>query len=178
MKKRYSMLKPDLNLIGIKAGRDKFCKVLKEHGYIIKRRNYKKKTTNSEHSYEKYPNKIKDIHVTGPDQVWSSDITYLRISKTCELYLSMVLDHYSRKVVGYSISDNLKTESPLEALRMAIENRVGTGKLYHHSDRGTQYCSKEYIEELKKNSIGISMTEHGDPYENAKSERVNRTIKE
>lgn len=115
---------------------------------------------------------------TAAEQLWVSDITYLKTEQG-NCYLNMITDAYSRKLMGYAISDNMEAQSMVAALQMALAQRKNTnGKLIHHSDRGLQYCSQEYIQLEIINSIEISMTENGDPYENALAERMNRTIKE
>lgn len=127
--------------------------------------------------FHKYPNKAKDLLVTKPEQLWVSDITYIK-SKNGNLYLSLITDAYSRKIMGYHLADHLKATGPIEALRMALKNRAyPTQKLMHHSDKGIQYCCDKYVEILNDNEIEISMTSKYDPYENAKAERVNGTIK-
>lgn len=112
-----------------------------------------------------------------PEQVWVSDITYVKTSEG-NLYLSMVTDAYSRKIMGYKIADNMDAATVAAAFKMAIKQRSYDTALIHHSDRGAQYCSKEYVQIAKENGVCMSMTENGDPYENALAERMNKTIKE
>lgn len=126
---------------------------------------------------KKYPNVVKKMIVDQPEQLWVSDITYLR-THTGHCYLSLVTDAYSRKIMGYEVLDNLTLAGPLNALKMALRNRSYNNPLIHHSDRGLQYCSEDYIALLKQNKIGISMTENGDPYENALAERINGILKQ
>ena len=118
------------------------------------------------------------MKVNAPSTIWQSDITYIPFGRTF-FYLSLVMDAYSRKIVGWHLSESLKAEGTIAALKMALttlpRNHEG---LFHHSDRGSQYCCKAYVKLLKKRNIEISMTEHGDPYENILAERINRTIKE
>lgn len=132
----------------------------------------------SKHWLRKWPNIIKGKAATHPDQIWVSDITYLKtLEGNC--YLNMVTDMYSRKIVGYAVAENMETESMIAALKMAATQRkYPMTNTIHHSDRGLQYCSKEYALITSKNNIRLSMTENGDPYENALAERMNRTIKE
>jgi putative transposase len=125
----------------------------------------------------KYPNLIKGSKPTGPEQVWVSDITYVKTTEGC-CYLSLVTDAYSRRIMGYNLSDSLDTKQSCKALQMAIRNRSWNTPLIHHSDRGYQYCSKDYGELATRHDIRLSMTEHSDPYENALAERMNRTLKE
>lgn len=126
---------------------------------------------------KKYPNKAKELKLTAPEQLWVSDITYLKTEEG-NCYLSMVTDAYSRKIMGYSIADNMEASTIAEALQMGIKNRLFNHELLHHSDRGLQYCSKEYVNLAESANIKMSMTEQSDPYENALAERMNRTIKE
>jgi transposase InsO family protein len=126
---------------------------------------------------KKYPNKARNMKLTAPEQLWVSDITYLKTEEG-NCYLTMVTDAYSRKIVGYCIADNMEASSVAEALQMGIKNRRFNHALLHHSDRGLQYCSKEYVELAESAHIKMSMTEQSDPYENALAERMNRTIKE
>jgi transposase InsO family protein len=143
---------------------------------VKKKRNYMR-TTNSYHRFYKHPNLIKDIDINRAEQVWASDITYIR-TKEGFMYLSLITDVYSKQVVGYQLSDNLKTINCICALKMAISSRKYPERsLIHHSDRGFQYCSPDYIETLENNNIGISMTTKHDPYENAVAERINGTLK-
>lgn len=144
----------------------------------IKPRRRYVQTTMSKHWLRKWPNIVKGKCVTQPDEVWVSDITYLKTEQG-NCYLNMITDVYSRKIVGYAVADNMETESMIGALTMAVKQRGNTSTAtIHHSDRGLQYCSKEYELVTQKNNINLSMTENGDPYENALAERMNRTIKE
>jgi putative transposase len=176
-KKIYSLIKGDLERFGIKCGRDKLHGILRSEGMLVKKRRNYMRTTNSYHRFYKYPNLIKDLHISRSEQVWASDITYIRTNKGW-LYLSLITDAYSKQIVGHQLSDNLKTINCINALKAAIKNRKYPDRpLIHHSDRGFQYCSPDYIETLEKNNIGISMTTKHDPYENAVAERVNGTLK-
>jgi transposase InsO family protein len=125
----------------------------------------------------KYPNTAKELTLTAPEQLWVSDITYLKTEEG-NCYLTMITDAYSRKIMGYSIADNMDATTVTDALRKAIKNRSFNNELIHHSDRGSQYCSQEYVNEARSAAIKMSMTEQSDPYENALAERMNRTIKE
>lgn len=176
-RKIYYLLKKEYQSIGIKVGRDKLFEILRKNNMLIAKRRKYIQTTNSKHWLKKYPNLIKALELDRPEKLWVSDITYVRTDDGF-CYLTMITDAYSRKIVGYNASRSLATESTLKALQMAIKSRRKTGELIHHSDRGLQYCSKEYIELLEKNDIKISMTEESSPYENALAERMNRTIKE
>lgn len=164
---------------GIQTGRDTFFELLRHHGLLIRKtRRGKPKTTWSDHWLRKYPNRIKDFIPIAPNLLWVSDITYIRIADTFA-YLSLITDAYSRKITGFFLSENLSAEGCTNALKMAISNnKADFKKLIHHSDRGVQYCSAEYVSMLTKNDIQISMTESGDPLENALAERVNGILKE
>jgi len=162
---------------GLVPGRDALFALLRRRGMLITRRRVKPYTTNSRHHFHKYPNRIRDFTAGAADQLYVSDITYVEVSDKRYYYLSLVTDAYSRKIVGWSLSDNLKATSVVEALRMALSQRKGPGDLIHHSDRGVQYCCNKYVDILLKNKVLISMTEDGDPLENAIAERVNGILK-
>lgn len=176
-KKLYYLLKADLKETGIKIGRDKFFEILRNNGLLVKRKTYSVRTTNSNHPFRKYGNLIKEMKIERINQVYVSDITYLRTMKGF-CYLSLVTDVYSRKVVGYNLSKSLSIEGALEALQNALESKEDLNGLIHHSDRGIQYCSKKYTELLTLHGAQISMSEQGNPYENAIAERVNGILKD
>ena len=177
-KKVYHQIKPALKINQLKMGRDKLFKLLSDHHLLIKPRRRYTTTTNSKHWLRKYPNILKSHKITQPEQAWVSDITYIKTDEG-NCYLNMVTDVFSRKIMGYAIAQNMNTEEMKKAYQMAIENRTyPDNKLMHHSDRGLQYCSGDYVKLSKDNQILISMTENGDPYENALAERMNRTLKE
>jgi putative transposase len=162
----------------IKLGRDKLYALLREHHLLRTKRRKRAKTTNSQHPFYKYINLVKELSVTKPNQLWVSDITYIRTGNDFS-YLSLITDAYSHKIVGWALEKTLHTNGPLTALQMAVKTlQKGKESLIHHSDRGIQYCCKEYIQLLCSCGIRISMTNQGDPGENALAERVNRTIKE
>lgn len=177
-RKVYHLIKDDLERLGIKFGRDKLFELMRCYGLQIKPRRRYVQTTNSKHWMRKWPNIITGTEVSRPDQVWVSDITYIKTEEG-NCYLNMITDAFSRKIMGYAIEDNMEAESMVKALRMAVAERqdrlVST---IHHSDRGLQYCSREYVSAAEQDNIKLSMTENGDPYENALAERMNRTIKE
>lgn len=177
-RKIYHQIKPLLQACSMKVGRDKLFRLLGEYNLLIKPKRRYTITTNSKHWLRKYPNIIKGQLVTAPEQVWVSDITYVKTDEG-NCYLNLVTDAYSRKIMGYAIAKNMNTEEMKKAYEMAISTRIFPDtKLVHHSDRGLQYCSNDYVELSKKNQISISMTENGDPYENALAERMNRTLKD
>jgi putative transposase len=175
-KKLYYMLNQDLKTL--KIGRDKLIDILRaNHLLIVPRRSYQV-TTNSHHRFRKYKNQILDLQISKPEQVWVSDITYIG-KREKPYYLSLITDAYSKKIVGYNVSDNLNTQSSLIALKLAIKQRKNKEiPLIHHSDRGLQYCANEYQKLLSKNDIQPSMTQNSDPYENAVAERINGILKQ
>ncbi len=164
---------------GIKVGRDKLANLLRQSGLLIRKRSRKVKTTWSHHRYFKYTNLTIGKKVLAPNQLWVSDITYILVGRGFG-YLSLITDAYSRKIVGWAFGASLQATGPVAALKMALKINEGRldRDLIHHSDRGVQYCCRDYINLLTKGKIAISMTQSGDPYENALAERVNRTIKE
>ena len=160
------------------VGRVYLFDLLKTHKLLIRNRKRKVITTDSRHWMRKYSNLIQGMEIIRPNQVWVSDITYIRILNGF-IYLALVTDAYSRKIVGYCLCRDLSAEGCITALEMALANRTSyDGFLIHHSDRGAQYCSKAYIELLSTNEIAVSMTNNGDPYENAIAERVNGIMKQ
>jgi transposase InsO family protein len=162
---------------GIKYGRDKFYNLLGEHGLLIKRKGRSKRTTNSNHFYRKYPNLIRDLELNSSGMLWVSDITYIR-TEFGFVYLSLITDAYSKKIVGWCLWLDLTSEGALNALKMAVQSEsVKKKELIHHSDRGIQYWCNDYVNYLNGCEINISMTENGDPYENAIAERVNGILK-
>lgn len=159
-------------------GRDALFDLLRREGLLVRRRRTKIKTTQSYHWFRKYRNLIKGMSLTSPNQLWVSDITYV---KTVEghLYLFLITDAYSKMIIGYCLADNLKAEHAIRALKMAMKSLDGRSiDLVHHSDRGVQYCCDDYVTLLNENGIRISMTENGDPLENAIAERVNGILKD
>ena len=162
----------------IKMGRDKFFDTMRESRMLVQRKKTFHKTTNSNHRFRKHPNLIKDKLLNRSEQVWVSDITYIKTEEGYK-YLSLITDLYSKKIMGHFLSDNQKVEPTANALRMAIANReFKNRKLIHHSDRGFQYCSDEYTNLLRANKIDICMTQSYDPYENAAAERINGILKD
>lgn len=177
-RKLHHLIRDELQAADIKFGRDKLFDLLRESGLLIKPKRRYIQTTMSKHWMKKWPNLVKNTVVQEPDQVWVSDITYIKTEEG-NCYLNMVTDAFSRKVVGYAVDESMNTESMINALKMALKTKLNTStKTIHHSDRGVQYCSSEYGELTKENNIVLSMTEQSDPYENALAERMNRSIKE
>lgn len=162
----------------LQMGRDKFFDFLREHKLLVRRKRYRAITTMSSHWLRKYPNLIRDLVPTGPNQLWVSDITYV-VTVQGFVYLFLITDAYSRKIIGWCISQTLEAKNAIMALNMALSQLpIGIKNITHHSDRGVQYCSEKYVKILKKNDFKISMTENGDPLENAIAERVNGILKD
>lgn len=158
-------------------GRDAFFDLLRSHGLHVRKRKFRAVTTNSFHWLHKYPNLIKGLSPERSNHLWVSDITYINTDNGF-LYLYLVTDAYSRKIIGWHLSDNLGSDNAILALFMAISQLpANCTEIIHHSDRGIQYCSLKYVKILQSHGIKISMTENGDPYENAIAERVNGILK-
>jgi len=168
-----------MKMHAISMGRDALFDLLRSRGLLIKkRRRGKPRTTFSFHRFYKYPNRITGFIPTSANQLWVSDITYICLDKKFA-YLSLVTDAYSRKIVGYDLCETLSATGCISALQMAVKHAPSRGEeLIHHSDRGIQYCSNGYVKMLEKHHIGISMTQSGDPLENALAERVNGILKD
>jgi len=175
-RKLYYMLVDRLQ--ALKIGRDKFFEILRANHLLVQARRSYHVTTDSHHRFRKHKNLILEMPVIRPEQVWVSDITYIgKREKPC--YLSLVTDAYSKKIMGYYVADNMTMESTILALKMAVKNRKNNkSPLIHHSDRGVQYCADGYQDVLFKNKIQCSMTNNGDPYENAVAERINGILKQ
>jgi putative transposase len=162
----------------VKIGRDALFDLLAANKLLVRKRKRRISTTQSHHWLKKYPNLIKDWHPSKPNELWVSDITYIPLTNGF-LYLSLVTDAYSHKIMGYAVADNLEAINTTKALHMAIGNLTEIPDcLIHHSDRGIQYCSFDYVNTLTQNKIKISMTENGDPLENPVAERINGILKE
>lgn len=177
-RKIYYLIEGDLRRQRLKWGRDKLFALMRYYDLQVKPRRRYVQTTMSKHFLRKWPNIIKGKQACHSDAIWVSDITYLKTEQG-NCYLNMITDACSRKIVGYAVADTMETENMIGALKMALAQRKDKSRpVIHHSDRGLQYCSKEYESLSAKNNIRLSMTENGDPYENALAERMNRTIKE
>ena len=147
------MLKDDLKNIG-KIGRDAFIDILRNNSLLVERKKSFTRTTDSNHPYYKWKNLIQGVEITDKNQVWVSDITYIRTLKGFR-YLFLVTDLFSRRIMGYSLSNSLSIEGGIKALKKALKHRDRTIPLIHHSDRGIQYCCKEYVQLLQKEKIDI-----------------------
>lgn len=175
-KKLYFLLKE--NLKKIKVGRDQLFRILKANHLLISPKRSYHITTDSHHRFRKHKNIVCNLKINRPEQVWVSDITYVGRRENPS-YLALITDAYSKKIVGFNVSNSLCVEGSLQALDMALKNRCYKEQpLIHHSDRGLQYCSNSYQELLDQNGIKASMTEKYDPYENAVAERINGILKQ
>ncbi|MHA6824574.1 IS3 family transposase [Ralstonia pseudosolanacearum] len=179
-RKLHHLLAPELTQAGIALGRDRLFDLLRAARLLVPTQRAYHKTTHSHHRFRRHPNLLKDgpdqVVPTGPEQVWVADITYLPTAGRC-VYLSLVTDAYSRKIVGYHVHDSLHAESVSRALKMALKARQTKQRLVHHSDRGIQYCSGEYQRIHKRHGLTCSMTDGYDCYQNALAERVNGILK-
>jgi putative transposase len=172
----YRRVTEELKREGLRANHKKVLRLMRESDLLCRVRHRWVKTTDSRHRFRRYPNLIKGMAITRLNQVWLSDITYIRI-RTGFVYLAAILDAYSRKVIGYAVSGGLDTSLTLEALERAVARRqIGPGVI-HHSDQGVQYASGEYVDELKRHGFLISMARTGNPYENATMESFFKTLK-
>jgi putative transposase len=177
-RKLLEEMQPFLSKHSIQIGRDSLFDLLSERGLLVTKRKRKGFiTTLSRHRFKKYRNIIRDFIPIAPNQLWVSDITYIHLQQGFA-YLSLITDAYSRKIVGYYLSRDLSSQGPLNALNMALANNTDRKELIHHSDRGVQYCCDAYVQLLINEKVSISMTENGDPLENAIAERVNGILKQ
>lgn len=178
-RKLYEMLHPFMLEHAIKMGRDALFNMLLDNNLLIRKRKRRVQTTNSHHWFRKYPNLIREYTPIGINQLWVSDITYWKINTGDHVYISFITDAYSHRIVGYQVAETLEAVESIKALQMAL-SALGAEShlsLTHHSDRGLQYCSHPYVKLLEEYKINISMTESGDPLENAIAERINGIIK-
>jgi len=179
-RKLQHVLRSPLAQAGIKIGRDGLFDILRAARLLVAPQRAYHKTTDSHHRFRRHPNLLKDgpqkFVPTGPEQVWVADITYLPTAQRF-VYLSLVTDAYSRKIVGYHVHDSLQTEQVSQALRMALRGRRSRQPLIHHSDRGIQYCSTYYQQIHQRHGLTCSMTDGYDCYQNALAERVNGILK-
>ena len=172
----YRRVTHQLKHEGCRINHKKVLRLMRESDLLCRAKRKWVKTTDSRHRFPRYPNLIKGMAISRLNQVWISDITYIRI-KTGFVYLAAILDAYSRRVIGYAVSASLDTSLTLKALRMAVAERHPGSSVIHHSDQGVQYASVEYVEELKGHGFQISMARTGNPYENAMMESFFKTLK-
>jgi putative transposase len=166
----------ELKRRGWQANHKRVGRIMREDNLLCLRRRKFVVTTDSNHNLRIYPNLARDMDVTGIDQLWRADITYIRL-ETEFVYLAVVLDAYSRKVIGWALDRRLEDDLAIAALQMALRHRKPTDGLTHHSDRGVQYASHDYIALLKEHCIQISMSRRGNPYDNAACESFMKTLK-
>lgn len=176
-RKLYKLLGEDFRQQGLKIGRDGLFDLLRRESLLVVRKRKYVSTTDSRLWMRQYPNLVQGMEMNRPEQVWVADITYLT-TKQGYNYLHLVTDAYSKKIMGYKHSDNLEASTSLQALKMAFNQRSYRQALIHHSDRGLQYCSRDYTGLLKEHNVSISMTQNGSPYDNAIAERVNGILKQ
>lgn len=175
-RKLFIMLQPFFTQHNITMGRDNFFALLARNKLLVRKRNRNVYTTNSKHHFYRYPNLVKDFTPLKAHELWVADITYIPL-KNRFAYLFLITDAYSRKIVGFHVSDDMKVSSATLALKKALAQKPPETIVIHHSDRGIQYCSTAYVGLLQQHHAHISMTQNGDPYENAIAERVNGILK-
>jgi putative transposase len=177
VRKSYYLLKKTFMNYGLSIGRDKLFALVRREGLLVARKKSFTITTHSQHWLYKHRDLIRELPIVRPEQVWVADITYVATGAGFN-YLHLVTDAYSKKIMGYYLSEDLRAENTINALKMALQNRQYQSALIHHSDRGIQYCSSNYVQLLSDNNIRISMTKDGSPYDNAVAERVNGILKD
>ena len=175
-RKLFIMLQPFFTRHNITMGRDKFFALLKKNSLLVRRKKRSVHTTNSKHHFYRYPNLVKDFTPLKAHELWVADITYIPLKERFA-YLFLVTDAYSRKIVGFHVSDDMKVSAAVLALKKALAQKPVETIVIHHSDRGIQYCCTEYVKLLQQHHALISMTSNGDPLENAIAERVNGILK-
>lgn len=176
-RKLLRVMSGELDKAGVSIGRDRFFELLDRHGLVIERKARRARTTDSRHSFRVYDNLLKDMVLERPHQALVSDITYIRTEEGF-LYLALVMDAYSRAVVGYDCSDNLEREGSMRAVKQALGQLPSGCGAIHHSDRGSQYCCQDYVAILQAAGVSISMTQENHCYENAQAERLNGILKQ
>ena len=175
-RKLLFMLQPFFMQHQIVIGRDSFFDLLAKNKLLVRNKKRRVNTTNSKHFFYRYPNLAAGFTAQHAHELWVADITYIPVGERFA-YLHLITDAYSRKIVGFHVSDNMRVESSVTALQKALDQKPGDAIVIHHSDRGMQYCSNEYVKLLQEHHAMISMTQNGDPYENAMAERVNGILK-
>lgn len=176
-RKIYCHIAQELKRHGIKMGRDALFDFMRENRMLVRKTKRHHITTDSKHRFRKSPNRLKDLTLSHAEQALVADITYVRIEND-HAYLALVTDAYSKKIMGYRIDTNMRAQLVVDALKMALENRIHKHReIIHHSDRGIQYCCPQFEEFANKNNVLLSTTQQYDPYENAVAERVNGILK-
>lgn len=172
----YRRITAELHRQGVEVNHKRVLRLMREDNLLCLRKRRFISTTDSRHSLTTYPNLVPDLTLSSINQLWVSDITYIRLLREF-VYLAVILDAYSRRVIGWALEPYLEAELALEALRMALASRDIEAGLVHHCDRGVQYASSAYTDLLKERGIRISMSRRGNPYDNAKAERFMKTLK-
>jgi transposase InsO family protein len=175
-RKLLFMLQPFFEQRKILIGRDAFFDLLAKNKLLVRNKKRSVHTTNSKHFFYRYPNLVHDFKPMHAHELWVADITFIPVTDRF-VYLYLITDAYSRKIVGFHVSDNMRVASAVIALQKALDQKPADAIVIHHSDRGMQYCSNEYVKMLQHHHALISMTQNGDPYENAMAERVNGILK-
>jgi len=175
-RKLKKVLEPQLAQMGVSIGRDRLFELLRDHELLVPPPRRSCRTTDSHHCLPLFSNLVREFEPTGPDQVWVSDITYVRTEDSF-VYLALIMDRYSRKIVGYHCGDSLEALGCIEALDMALKGLAQGREPIHHSDRGCQYCCHDYVERLQEHGLKVSMTETDHCAENAHAERLNGILK-
>lgn len=177
VRKLHEIMKPEMQRSNIKMGRDALFDLLSDNQLLVRKRKRKIKTTNSYHRYHKYKNLVKDFIPYRSNQLWVSDLTYIRTEAGFS-FLFLITDVYSKKIVGYDLAKSMETKYAIKALQMAISSSTELEGLIHHSDRGVQYCSRDYVKLCQDYGISLSMTEDGNPLDNPVAERINGILKD
>ncbi len=176
-RKLLHRIRPELEAAGVEIGRDRFFELLAEHDLLVERKPGWPRTTNSRHSLPVYRNILAEMELTGPNQAWVSDLTYIRTEEGF-VYAALIMDAYSRKIVGYHVGESLESIGCQTALQSALKTLPEGSHPIHHSDRGCEYCCHAYVELLASRGLKVSMTEILHCYENAKAERLNGILKQ
>jgi len=173
----YRRVTHELHRQGLRVNHKRILRLMRQQGLLCRKKRRFRVTTDSRHSFRIYPNLVKDFNLTGINQVWIADITYIRLR--CEfVYLAAILDAFSRKVIGWALGRTLSSELTLAALKAALQVRKPLAGCIHHSDRGVQYACDEYIKVLKEAGFNLSMSRKGNPYDNAMMESFIKTLKQ
>jgi len=172
----YRSITAELQRRGLLVNRKHVLRLMRQDNLLCRRKRSFVATTDSNHSLKVFPNLTRPLAITAVDQLWVADITYIRLPRQF-VYLAVVLDAFSRRVIGWALDRHLTTELTLKALQQALATRSVKAGLVHHSDRGVQYAAADYVSLLIKHQIRISMSRPGNPYDNAKAERFMRTLK-
>jgi putative transposase len=178
VRKLHYLIAPELKVAGVKLGRDRLFAELSKAGMLVERKPAAwPRTTNFDANLPVFRNRIKRRKLSGPNQVWVADITYVR-TREAFMYLGLITDKWSRKIVGFHLGETLEAQDALKALTMALKGLRGSERPIHHSDRGCQYASHDYVKRVQEAGMTMSMTEQNHSAENAVAERVNGILKQ